>query len=112
MAERKLGRPKKEQSRPLIFQRVRSRVSRQVTMSANTAETLNQYLEWAISEVDADKDEAMTLTMDQALQQFFARDWLFQKSLESGRASGSVASTARTPSPPATTPPSPSRGGI
>ncbi len=74
----KVGRPKKEQTKPLIFEHARSRVTRQVSMSAKTADDLARYVTWAAGAADADEQDAMTLTMDQALGQFFQRDKLFQ----------------------------------
>jgi len=76
----KVGRPKKEQTKPLIFEHARSRVTRPVSMSAKTAEDLSRYIAWAATTADADEQDAMTLTMDQALGQFFQRDKLFQES--------------------------------
>lgn len=103
MAQGKTGRPgKKEQTRPMIYERARSRVARQVSMSAKTAENLDRYVMWAAEEVGAEKDEAMLLTVDQALEQFFQRDKLFQDSLEdktesgNGKATGSSESAAAT----------------
>jgi hypothetical protein len=80
MDESKTGRPKmKEQTRPLIFEKVRSRVTREVSMPAKIGEDLDRYIKWACKEVGADPDEAMTLVMEHALGQFFARDKLFQE---------------------------------
>lgn len=102
------GRRKQEQTVPLIFERVRSRVTREVTMPAKIAEDLSRYIEWACDKVGADHDEAMTLVMEQALSQFFQRDRLFQ---DEGRAT-ETASPKPTGggSPPTTT--SSSTGGL
>ena len=91
MSQVRTGRPKKEQTKPLIFERIRSKVSREVSMSAKTAEDLAKYVAWAAAEVGAEEDEALTLTIDQALAQFFQRDRLFQESLED-KTEGAVAS--------------------
>jgi hypothetical protein len=81
--EKKKGRPEKPaQTRPLIFERARSRVTRPVSMSAKTADDLARYVAWAANTVGADEDEAMTLTLDQAIGQFLQRDKLFQDSLK------------------------------
>lgn len=122
MQPAKIGRPKKEQTKPLIFERVRSRTVRQVSMSAKTAEDLTRYVTWAASEVGADEDEALTLTLDQALGQFFQRDRLFQESLDDKTegggpsttkpAAGNPPSTATRPSPAAAPAlPAPRAGG-
>ena len=71
----------KEQTRPLIFEKTRSRVTRSVIMPAKTGDDLDRYIEWASKAVGADSDEAMTLVMEHALGQFFARDRLFQEVL-------------------------------
>ena len=103
MSQSKIGRPgKKEQTRPMIYERARSRVARQVSMSAKTAENLDRYVMWAAAEVGAEEDEALVLTVDQALEQFFQRDKLFQDSLEdkteagNGKATGASGSAAAT----------------
>jgi len=77
--EIKVGRPKKEQTKPLIFEHARSRVTRQVSMSAKTADDLSRYVTWAAAAADADEQDAMTLTLDHALGQFFQRDKLFKE---------------------------------
>ena len=76
------GRPRKQQDRPLIFQRVKSKVSRQIPMSAKTAKMLENYITWAADCAGADKNEALVLTVDQAFGQFFKRDKLFLESLD------------------------------
>jgi hypothetical protein len=83
MIEKTNGRPKKQQSRPLILERLRSKVSRQVNMSAATADKLEKYVNWACDAEGADKAEAQILTLDQALGDFFRRDKLFIDHLES-----------------------------
>lgn len=103
--ETKTGRPKKEQTKPLIFEHARSRVTREVTMSAKTADDLGRYVAWAAAAADADEQDAMTLTMDQALGQFFQRDKLFKEvgddKTDAGAARGeSVAKPAASSSPP------------
>ena len=87
------GRRKQEQTVPLIFERVRSRVTCEVSMPAKIAKDLNRYIEWACDKVSANRDEAMTLVMEQALGQFFGRDRLFQDELRAGETSA--------PKPPA-----------
>jgi len=83
MNEQTKGRPKKfQQSRPLIFQRVRSKVTTPIPMSAGTAETLKRYVSWAAGQEGADEDEALILTADQAFREFFKKDKLFMESLE------------------------------
>jgi len=48
-------------------------------MSAKTADDLGRYVAWAAAAADADEQDAMTLTMDRALGQFFQRDKLFKE---------------------------------
>ena len=121
--EIKIGRPKKEQTKPLIFEHVRSRVTRQVSMSAKTADDLGRYVVWAAAAADADEQDAMTLTMDHALGQFFQRDKLFKEVGEDRTDAGganveSANKSAASPTPPVgvktsvpTTPP-PARPGV
>jgi len=119
MSQGKIGRPgKKEQTRPLIFERVRSRVTREVSMSAKTGVNLDRYIKWAAEAVGADEEEALLLTIDQALEQFFQRDKLFQESLSldekteggSGSPAGSRNSTGSTGSSGSASQPAGSRG--
>ena len=120
--EIKIGRPKKEQTKPLIFEHVRSRVTRQVSMSAKTADELGRYVAWAAAAADADEQDAMTLTMDHALGQFFQRDKLFKEVVEdrtdAGGANVESATKSAAPAAPlvgaktsvSTTPPPPRPG--
>jgi hypothetical protein len=103
MSQSKIGRPgKREQTRPMIYERARSSVTRQISMSAKTAENLDRYVKWAAAEVGAEEDEALVLTVDQALEQFFQRDKLFHGSIEdkteggNGKATGASGSAAAT----------------
>ena len=77
-------RPKNLHTKPLIFRHAEIRVHREVGMPCETAEALDRYVAWAAEKVGADVQEAMTLTMDQALRRFFQRDKLFKAA---GRAS-------------------------
>ena len=69
-------RPKNLHTKPLIFRHAEIRVHREVGMPCETAEALDRYVAWAAEKVGADVQEAMTLTMDQALRRFFQRDKL------------------------------------
>ena len=97
------GRRKQEQTVPLIFERVRSRVTREVSMPVKTGEDLDRYIEWACEEVGAEPTEAMTLVMEHALGQFFQRDKLFQDCRNK--------ESARTPTPASPAPGSPPSSG-
>jgi hypothetical protein len=101
--EIKIGRPKKEQTKPLIFEHARSRVTRQVSISAKTADDLGRYIAWAAAAAGADEQDAMTLTMDQALGQFFQRDKLFKELVEDKTDAGgsNVESAIKSAAPPA-----------
>lgn len=95
MPTNKKGRPKQEQTKPIIFERFRSRVTRPLSMSAKTAADLDRYIEWACAEVGAEASEALTLVLDQALAQLFQRDKLFQEALKQTEvASAGKAATA------------------
>ncbi len=93
------GRRKQEQTGPLIFERVRSRVTREVSMPAKTAHDLARYMEWACQAVGADRDEAMILIMEQALGQFFQRDRLFQEVVKARPEANKGGEAARPASP-------------
>ena len=87
MANKPKGRPKTDHSRPLIFQRARSRVVREIPLSGKTAATLDRYVEWAALQAGADKEETLTLTIEKALELLFKKDRLFQDSIEGQRQS-------------------------
>lgn len=89
MPEKNKGRPKADQNRPLIFQRARTRVVREIAISSRTAEMLDRYVEWAALQVDADKEETLTLTIEQALELLFKKDRLFQESIGGSTEAGS-----------------------
>ena len=99
------GRRRQEQTVPLIFERVRSRVTREVSMPAKTGEDLDRYIEWACEEVGAVPDEAMCLVMEHALGQFFQRDKLFQDARRAREDADRSKESAR-PAAPATPAPS------
>jgi hypothetical protein len=82
MSNKPKGRPKTDHSRPLIFQRARSRVVRQIPLSGKTAATLDRYVEWAALQAGADKEETLTLTIEKALELLFKKDRLFQASID------------------------------
>lgn len=116
MSHGKTGRPKKQQTRPLIFERTHGRVERTINMSPKTAADLDRYVGWAAAQVGAKVEEALTLTADQAFALWFQRDQLFQESLEdrteSGReaaakppVAGGPPAAAAKPSLPASLPP-------
>jgi hypothetical protein len=74
-------------------------------MSAKTADELGRYIAWAAAAADADEQDAMTLTMDQALGQFFQRDKLFKEVVDDrtdagGARTESANKSAASPSPP------------
>ena len=69
MPNKPKGRPKTDHSRPLIFQRARSRVVREIPLSGKTAATLDRYVEWAALHAGADKEETLTLTVEKALKE-------------------------------------------
>jgi hypothetical protein len=58
-----IEQPRKEQTKPLIFEYAHSRVTRQISMSAKTADAPGRYVAWAAAAADADEQNAMTLTM-------------------------------------------------
>jgi hypothetical protein len=91
MADKTKSRPNTDQDRPLIFQRARTRVSREISISAKAAEMLDRYVEWAALQVDADKEETMTLTIEQALELLFKKDRLFQESIGEATETGKSA---------------------
>lgn len=115
MADKTKGRPKTDQNRPLIFQRARTRVVREISISAKTAATLDRYVEWAALQAGAEKEETLTLTIEKALELLFKKDRLFQDSIENSTEAGtpverqatSSQSSAPAPGPavPATTRP-------
>jgi hypothetical protein len=43
---------------------------------------LDRYVEWASLQVDADKEETLTLMIEKALELLFKKDRLFQESIE------------------------------
>jgi hypothetical protein len=81
------------------------------------SDEVDRYVMWAAGEVRAEEDEALVLTVDQALEQFFQRDKLFQDTLGgktkmgSGTMSGALWSASQQGDSPGTGSPaaSPSR---
>jgi hypothetical protein len=88
MADKTRGRPKTDHSRPLIFQRARTRVVREIPITAKIAATLERYVEWAALQTDADKEEILILTIEQSLELLFKKDRLFQKAIADSTRAG------------------------
>ena len=76
---KRMGRPRSTttQTMPLIVSNARSRVTEKVVMSAIAARDLHDYIEWASSKIGIPPDEAMILTLDRALGEFFKKDRLW-----------------------------------
>jgi hypothetical protein len=78
----KTGRVKKKtrepQRRPLIVNAARSRVKKEITMSAATARALRDYVRWAAAEASLTEDEATILTLDKAVAELLRKDELWQ----------------------------------
>ena len=99
MNEKTVNGKQRKQDRPLIFQKFKSKISKQIPMSAKTAEMLENYVTWAAGCAGADKDEALILTADQAFGEFFKRDKLFLESLDENTNPGisNPSTTSRAP---------------
>lgn len=79
---KKSGRPKADQTRPLIFARALPKVTRELSMEASTALLIEDYASWAAETGGITKDEACVLLIDRSIDAFVRKDRLFNQFIQ------------------------------
>lgn len=79
---KKLGRPKAEQTLPLIFSQTRTKVVREFTLETSTAQQIEYYVSWAAETGGISKDEARLLLIGRSIEAFVKKDRLYSGYLQ------------------------------
>lgn len=79
---KKIGRPKSEQTVPLIFTLKHPRVTRAFTLDASVAQLIEDYASWAAGSGGTSIEEARLLLIGRAVDAFIRKDALFRNHLQ------------------------------
>jgi len=79
---KKPGRPKAEQTLPLIFSQTRAKVVREFTLEASTAQLVEDYASWAAETAGISKDDARVLLIGRSIDAFVKKDRLYSGFLQ------------------------------
>ena len=79
---KKIGRPKAEQTLPLILAQSRPKVIREFTVEAQTAQMIEDYAEWAARTGSISREEAKVLLIGRSIDAFVRKDHLFTQFLQ------------------------------
>ena len=78
---RKIGRPKTEQTLPLIFAQNRPKVVREFTLESPIAQLIEDYASWAAESGGISRDEARVLLIGRSIDAFVRKDRLYNQFL-------------------------------
>jgi hypothetical protein len=78
----KIGRPRAEQTLPLIFAQNRPKVVREFSLEAPVAQLIEDYAEWASETGGISKDEAKVLLIGRSIDAFVRKDRLYSQFLQ------------------------------
>lgn len=76
---KKSGRPKADQTLPLIFAQAVPKVTREFSLEAPTAQLIEEYASWAAETGGISKDEARVLLVGRSIDAFVRKDRLFNQ---------------------------------
>lgn len=79
---KKLGRPKADQTRPLIFAQALPKVTKTLALEAPTAHLIEDYASWAAETGGISKDEASVLLIGRSIDAFVRKDRLFSQFIQ------------------------------
>jgi hypothetical protein len=78
-ATKKLGRPRSEQTLPLILAQQTSKVLREFPVEAPTAQLIEDYAAWAAEAGSISREEAKMLLIGRSVDAFTRKDQLFRQ---------------------------------
>jgi len=78
---KKVGRPKAEQTLPLIFAQNLPKVVREFTLEAPVAQLIEDYASWAAETGGISRDEARVLLLGRSIDAFVRKDRLYNQFL-------------------------------
>jgi len=79
---KKPGRPKAEQTLPLILAQHRPKVVREYTLEAPVAQMIEDYASWAADAAGLSCDEARMLLIGRAVDAFIRKDGLYRRHIQ------------------------------
>ena len=79
---KKIGRPKAEQTLPLILAQNRQKVVREFTLEAPVAQMIEDYVSWAADTGGISKDQARVLLIGHSIDAFVRKDRLYNQFLQ------------------------------
>jgi hypothetical protein len=80
---RKSGRPKADQTLPLILAQALPKVTREFSIEAPTAQLIEEYATWASASGGISRDEARVLLIGRSIDAFVRKDRLFNQFIQS-----------------------------
>ena len=84
---KKVGRPRAEQTLPLILAQNRPKVVREYTLEAGTAQLIEDYVSWAAESGGISGDEARMLLIGRSVDAFIRKDVLFKNHIQAQKGS-------------------------
>jgi predicted YcjX-like family ATPase len=79
---KKVGRPRAEQTLPLILAQNRPKVVREFTLDAQISQLIEDYTSWAAETGGISSDEARMLLIGRSVDAFIRKDVLFRHHLQ------------------------------
>ena len=79
---KKIGRPKAEQTLPLILAQNRPKVVREFTLEAQIAQLIEDYASWAAETAGIPSEEARMLLIGRSVDAFIRKDVLYRHHLQ------------------------------
>jgi hypothetical protein len=79
---KKVGRPRADQTLPLILAQNRPKVVREYTLEAPIAQLIEDYVSWAAGTGGISSDEARMLLIGRAVDAFIRKDVLFKTHIQ------------------------------
>ena len=79
---KKVGRPRVEQTLPLILAQNRPKVVREYTLEAPVAQLIEDYASWAAGTGGISSDEARMLLIGRSVDAFIRKDVLYRRHIQ------------------------------
>jgi hypothetical protein len=79
---KKVGRPRAEQTLPLILAQNRPKVVREFTLEAQIAQLIEDYASWAAETAGISSDEARMLLISRSVDAFIRKDVLYRHHIQ------------------------------
>ena len=84
---KKVGRPRSEQTLPLILAQNRPKVVREFTLEASVSQLIEDYTSWAAETAGISSEEARMLLIGRSVDAFIRKDVLFRHHIQDQKGS-------------------------